>query len=146
MLFPNGPRWSLLDSLPLRPCSLPDAGIRIRTSLILRCRILLPNRQPITHPLFHRSRADDGSLSVTDGAASLLAGIASGYLLARGFSGGTGHYDADRRRYTATTPYVASSPYVSSDSKPSAKAAPSKGTVSNRAGGFGSAGARSAAS
>ena len=91
-------------------------------------------------------RADDGSLSVTDGAASLLAGIASGYLLARGFSGGTGHYDADRRRYTATTPYVASSPYVSSDSKPSAKAAPSKGTVSNRAGGFGSAGARSAAS
>lgn len=91
-------------------------------------------------------RADDGSLSVTDGMAPLLGGFAAGYLLARGFSGGTGYYDTERRRYTATTPYVATEPYDSRNAKASAKTAPSNGSAKNAAGGFGSAGARSAAS
>lgn len=99
---------------------------------------------------------DNGNLTPTSGTASLLAGIAAGYLLSRGFSGGSGYYDRARDRYVATNPYTYSSANDIRNKGTSVRDIPAKGSVGAQkadsstaargAGGFGGAGARSAAS
>lgn len=116
-------------------------------------------------------REDDGSLSYVSGTAALLGGLAASYLLSRGFSGGSGYFDTSRNMYRATTPYTYSRDYdnawrtngisrsqtekgnTTSNStgatagNASVKSnSPSTGTTAKTAGGFGGAGARSAAS
>ena len=48
-------------------------------------------------------RGDDGSMTAVGGTAALLGGLAAGYLLARGFSGGAGYFDSSRGAYRVTT-------------------------------------------
>ena len=126
-------------------------------------------------------RGDDGSMTAVGGTAALLGGLAAGYLLARGFSGGAGYFDSSRGAYRVTTPYAyerdkdtgysgghfggngisrsrASQDAPSADSK-AASGTEAKAATNNSAGntgtsvgstktagGFGGAGARSAAS
>ena len=50
-------------------------------------------------------RRDEGGLSFLSGTAGLLAGLAAGYFIHRGLSGGHGgYYDANRKRYVASEP------------------------------------------
>ena len=50
-------------------------------------------------------RRDEGGLSFLSGTAGLLAGLAAGYFIHRGLSGGHGgYYDANRKRYVAGEP------------------------------------------
>ena len=50
-------------------------------------------------------RRDEGGLSFLSGTAGLLAGLATGYFIHRGLSGGHGgYYDANRKRYVASEP------------------------------------------
>jgi hypothetical protein len=50
-------------------------------------------------------RRDEGCLSFLSGTAGLLAGLAAGYFIHRGLSGGHGgYYDANRKRYVASEP------------------------------------------
>lgn len=110
-------------------------------------------------------RYDDGSLEHVSGTAGLIGALAAGYLLSRGFSEGEGYYNRATNRYEVTRPYQryqsssGNSRYVrtpnSSNStksisngnstyKPSSPSTTTKPSVSNSAGGFGGAGARSA--
>ena len=97
-------------------------------------------------------RDDDGNLSATSGTASLLTGIAAGYLLSQGFSGGAGHYDTATRSYRVTRPYTYQAPQKPEAKRSNAVSAEGGATASRQAasvrsaGGFGGAGARSAAS
>lgn len=50
-------------------------------------------------------RRDEDGLSFLSGTAGLLAGLAAGYFIHRGLSGGHGgYYDANRKRYVASEP------------------------------------------
>ena len=110
-------------------------------------------------------RYDDGSLEHVSGTSGLIAALAAGYLLSRGFSGGEGYYNRSTNRYEITTPYqryqnssgngryvktpdsnnsVKSVSNGNSTYKPSSPSTTTKPSVSNSAGGFGGAGARSA--
>lgn len=113
-------------------------------------------------------RHDDGSIDFVSGAAGLIGGLAAGYLLFHGLGGGSGAYNASTHRYIPSTPYQQvsrqerdrrmQSSYVpsshsssssvkssSSDSSSSAKSNSSSSSSVSK-GGFGSVGARSAAS
>lgn len=117
-------------------------------------------------------RDDNGNITPVSGMTSLLAGLAAGYLLSRGFSGGTGYFDTSRNMYRATTPYTynqsqdrsysrnngISKSRVSDNPSNNATVNNNAGTAATQkantgttaksattAGGFGGAGARSAA-
>ena len=113
-------------------------------------------------------RNDDGSLEHVSGTTGLIAALAAGYLLSRGFSGGEGYYNRSTNRYEVTRPYqryqssssgngrgYVKTPDTNPNSKPvsngnnsykpsSPSTTTTKPSVSNSAGGFGGAGARSA--
>ena len=111
-------------------------------------------------------RHDDGSLEHVSGTAGLIGALAVGYLLSRGFSGGEGYYNRATNRYEVTRPYqryqsssgngrgYVKTPNSSNSTKSisngnstyksSSPSTTTKPSVSNSAGGFGGAGARSA--
>lgn len=102
-------------------------------------------------------RNEDGNLDVVSGGAGLIAGLAAGYFLFHGFSGGgNGYYDRNRNRYSASSAISKVSPsertsslrgngYVpSSSSIGGSKAVTSSKTssIASSSKGFGSAGSR----
>lgn len=97
-------------------------------------------------------RDEDGNLSFVSGTESLLAGIATGYLLSQGLSSMGGKYDDDRHAYVVPAVTASANRSATTEERNAVRAnsVGKSGVVATPSikshSGFGSAGVRSAAS